>query len=69
MSREAVKLAGAIMGAAADVIGRIIELVSEGEVERAKEVADLFVATTKTQLANDRKEANDILEGRFRSDR
>ena len=62
---EATKLAGAVLGAAADVIGRIIELVSQGKVKEAKTVADRFVATTETQLRNDRGEVEVELRRRF----
>lgn len=65
MSSSAASMIGAIMGAAADVIARIVELVANGQVDVAKGVVDRFVATTKTQLANDRSEADDELRRRF----
>ena len=65
MSSSAASMIGAIMGATADVIGRIVELVGKGQVDVAKEVVDRFVATTKTQLDNDRAEAESELRRRF----
>lgn len=58
-------MAASVLGAAADVVGRIIELVGRGKAEQAKAVADRFVATTQAQLDNDRGEADSVLRRRF----
>jgi len=62
---DAAAMAASVLGAAADVVGRIIELAGRGKVEQAQAVVDRFVATTKTQLATDRAEADSELRDRF----
>ena len=65
MSSNVGTMIATILAASADVIAHIVGLATSGDEDGARRAVGRFVSATETQLYNDRREAEDVLDARF----